>query len=120
MSYASSRHAFGSKLSKNQAISFLIADCATQLHASRMIMLDAAADLDAGKAIGAKAAMAKLHSSETAHAHRSCIRAGSRSLGLKKGNAAERAYRDARITEVWDGTSEIQKLIIAREIFGRE
>ena len=120
VSYAKSRQAFGNPLYKNQAISFPIADCATQLHASRMIMLDAAADLDAGKAIGAKAAMAKLHSSETATriAHTSVQVHGA--WGLKKGNAAERAYRDARITEVWDGTSEIQKLIIAREIFGRE
>ncbi|MBD0416761.1 acyl-CoA dehydrogenase family protein [Oryzicola mucosus] len=118
--YAKTREVFGSRLHKNQAISFLIADCATQLHASRLIMLDAAADLDAGKSIGAKAAMAKLHSSEIATriAHASVQVHGA--WGLKKGNAAERAYRDARITEVWDGTSEIQKLIIAREIFGRD
>lgn len=119
VSYARERKTFGVPLHKHQSIAFMIADCATQLHASRLIMLDAAADLDAGKPIGAKAAMSKLHASEVATriAHVAVQVHGA--WGLKKGNAAERAYRDARVTEVWDGTSEIQRLIIARDIFGR-
>jgi len=119
VAYARERMSFGQPLYKHQTIAAMIADAVTQLNASRALTFDAARDLDAGKPIGAKAAMAKLHASEVATkvAHMSVQVHGA--WGLKKGNAAERAYRDARVTEVWDGTSEIQKIIIARDIFGK-
>jgi len=117
--YARNRTTFGVPLYKHQALAFRIADCATQLHASRLIILHAADELDQGVEIGAKAAMAKLHATETATsvAHAAVQIHGA--WGVKRGNAAERAYRDARVTEIWDGTSEIQRLVIARSIFGR-
>ncbi|SFC27041.1 acyl-CoA dehydrogenase family protein [Tropicimonas isoalkanivorans] len=119
VTYASERETFGQKLFTHQAIGFSIADCATWIHAARLITVDAATRLDKGEDIGAAAAMAKLHASETATrvAHAAIQVHGA--WGLLKGNVAERAYRDARVTEIWDGTSEIQRLIITRSIFGR-
>ena len=117
--YAREREAFGSPLSRQQAIAFMVADMATELHAARLVMLDAARCLDAGRKVGTQAAMAKLMATETATrvAHRAVQIHGA--WGLKTGSVVERAYRDARVTEVWDGTSEIQRLIISRSVLGR-
>jgi len=117
--HAREREAFGQPLHRHQAIGFMVADMATELHAARLVMLDAARQLDAGRQVGTQAAMAKLVATETATriAHRAVQIHGA--WGVKSGSVVERAYRDARVTEVWDGTSEIQRLIIARSIFGR-
>jgi butyryl-CoA dehydrogenase len=106
-------------LHKHQAIAFMIADMATDLHAARMITRHAAAQLDAGHKIPNEAAMAKLYSSEAATriTHKAMQVFGA--WGVKKGSLVEQMYREARITEIWDGTSEIQRLIISRNIFGR-
>ncbi|HSV45721.1 MAG TPA: acyl-CoA dehydrogenase family protein [Ramlibacter sp.] len=117
--YVRERETFGQPLSRHQALAFMVADMATELHAARLVMLDAARCLDAGQKVGAQAAMAKLVATETATriAHRAVQIHGA--WGVKVGSVVERAYRDARVTEIWDGTSEIQRLIIARSILGR-
>jgi alkylation response protein AidB-like acyl-CoA dehydrogenase len=117
--WAKSRHAFGEPLHKRQAIAFMVADMATDLHASRLITHDAARTLDAGGKLTTEAAMAKLYTSEAATriSHKALQIHGA--WGCKKGSVVERAYRDARVTEVWDGTSEIQRLVISRGVFGR-
>jgi alkylation response protein AidB-like acyl-CoA dehydrogenase len=117
--YAKQRRSFGQALHKHQAIAFMIADMATDLHAARMITRHAAAQLDAGRKIPTEAAMAKLYASEAATriTHKAMQVFGA--WGVKKGSLVEQMYREARITEIWDGTSEIQRLVISRNIFGR-
>lgn len=117
--WASTREAFGEPLHRRQAIAFMVADMATDLHAARLITLDAATKLDRGETLGSEAAMAKLFASEAATriSHKALQIHGA--WGCMKGSVVERMYREARITEVWDGTSEIQRLVIARGIFGR-
>jgi len=119
VAYAKERETFGQPLFRHQSIAFTVADMATTLHAARLITLHAAAELDAGKTIGAQAAMAKLYCSEVATkvAHQAQQIHGA--WGVKRGSLVERLYREARITEIWDGTSEIQRLVIGRTIFGR-
>jgi len=119
VTFAAGRETFGQKLHKHQGIGFLIADMATRLHAARLVVRDAAAALDTGKRVPTEAAMAKLYASEAATyvAHGALQVHGGN--GCLSGSPAERAYRDARVTEIWDGTSEIQRLVIGRAIFGR-
>lgn len=119
VAYARSRETFGQPLHKHQAIAFGVADMATELHAARLITLNAAAELDDGQKVATQAAMAKLYASEVATriAHKAVQIHGA--WGVKKGSVVERMYREARVTEIWDGSSEIQRLIIARSIFGR-
>ena len=117
--YAKAREAFGEPLHRRQAIAFMVADMATELHAARLMTLDAAARLDAGGSLTTEAAMAKLYATEAATriAHKAVQVHGA--WGCRTGSVVERAYRDARVTEIWDGTSEIQRLVISRGIFGR-
>ncbi len=119
VAYAKQRETFGQALHRHQAIAFKVADMATDLHAARLMTLHAATELDAGKPIGAQAAMAKLFASEAATriAHSAVQIHGA--WGIKRGSVVERLYREARVTEIWDGTSEIQRNVIARNIFGR-
>lgn len=119
VAYAKERETFGQPLYRHQAIAFMLADMATELHAARLVTHHAARELDAGRSPGTQAAMAKLITTETATrvSHKAVQIFGA--WGIKKGNVAERAYRDARVTEVWDGSSEIQRMIIARSIVGR-
>jgi len=117
--YAKTRTAFGQPLHKHQALAFMGADMQVDLHAARLVTLNAAQQLDAGQSIGTQAAMAKLVASEMATrvTHKAMQIFGA--WGTKKGSVVEQMYREARITEIWDGSSEIQRLIIARGIFGR-
>lgn len=117
--YARERKTFGQPLYKHQALAFMIADMATDLRAARLMTISTAAQLDAGQKIPMEAAMAKLYASEAATrvTHKAQQIFGA--WGIKKGSVVEQMYREARVTEVWDGTSEIQRLIISRNIFGR-
>lgn len=119
VAYAKTRETFGQPLHRHQAIAFMAADMATELHAARLVIQHAAAVLDAGGDMSTQAAMAKLYASEAATriAHKAQQIFGA--WGVKRGSAVERHYRDARITEIWDGTSEIQRIVIGRSIFGR-
>ncbi|XP_001639632.2 short-chain specific acyl-CoA dehydrogenase, mitochondrial [Nematostella vectensis] len=111
--YADKRMAFNQKISKLQTIQMKLADIATQLEAARLLTWKAAAMKDAGMNYTKEAAMAKLAASEAATfaAHQSIQILGG--MGYVTDMPAERHYRDARITEIYEGTSEIQKLVIA-------
>jgi len=118
--HARVRTAFGKPIGHHQGIGFMVADMAVDLHAARSITASAAALLDAGEAIPQQAAMAKLFATEAATrvAHRAQQIFGAE--GCRSGALVERMYREARVTEIWDGSSEIQRLVIARSILGRE
>lgn len=111
--YAKERKAFGSPISKLQAIQIKIADMALKIESSRLLTWKAACLKDKKKKYSKEAAMAKLAASETA------TFASHQALQILGGNGyvseypAERHYRDARITEIYEGTSEIQRLVIA-------
>jgi len=114
--FATSRTTFGLSIIDHQGVGFMLADCATQLSAARMMLYEAARAYDRGEDVSALGAMAKLYASEVSH--KVCddavqILAG---RGYVKPNAVERCYRDQRITEIYEGTSEIQRLVIARAI----
>ena len=115
--YAKDRHAFGQAIAEFQAIQFKLADMATQTEAARLLTLRAAAAKDSGdRRSGFYAAMAKLYASETAN--RVCadavqIHGGN---GYSRDYPVERMYRDARVTTIYEGTSEIQRIVISRGI----
>jgi butyryl-CoA dehydrogenase len=111
--YAKQRTAFGQAIASFQAIQWMLADMATELEAARLLTLRAAAMKAAGVRYSKEAAMAKLYASEAAN------RAAANALqihggyGYIKDFAAERHFRDAKITTIYEGTSEIQRLVVA-------
>lgn len=114
--YAEKRIAFGSPISKLQAIQFKLADMAVALESARLLTWRAAMLKDAGKPYTKEAAMAKLAASEAATfiSHQAIQILGG--MGYVTDMPAERHYRDARITEIYEGTSEIQRLVIANQV----
>ncbi|XP_041058747.1 short-chain specific acyl-CoA dehydrogenase, mitochondrial isoform X2 [Carcharodon carcharias] len=114
--YAEKRMAFGSPISKLQAIQFKLADMGLALESARLLTWRAAMLKDNGKSYTKEAAMAKLAASEaaTSIAHKAMQILGG--MGYVTDMAAERHYRDARITEIYEGTSEIQRLVIANQL----
>jgi butyryl-CoA dehydrogenase len=114
--YAKDRSAFGGKLADLQAIQFMIADMATETDAARLLTYRAASLKDAGQPYGTESAIAKLVASETATrvTHKAIQIHGG--YGYLQDFPAERHYRDARITEIYEGTSEIQRIVIARSL----
>jgi acyl-CoA dehydrogenase len=112
--YARKRTQFGQPIGKFQAIQWMLADMATEIYASRLMVYDAARKLDRGERITLESSMIKVFTSEVA------CRVADKALqihganGLLKGSPTERFYRDARLGRIWDGTSEIQRYIIAR------
>jgi len=116
VAFAKQREQFGQSISNFQSIQMMIADMATKVLSSRLMYYHAARLKDQGLPYVKDAAMAKLYASEaaTAVAHKSLqIHGGS---GFLKDFDVERYYRDARITEIYEGTSEIMRVIIAREV----
>jgi alkylation response protein AidB-like acyl-CoA dehydrogenase len=111
--YAHERYAFGKPLAEIEAIQFMIADMAMEVQASRLLTYHAAWLKDQGVRYTKEAAMAKLHASETATraAHMAVQIHGG--YGYLRDFPVERLYRDARITEIYEGTSEIQRLVIS-------
>lgn len=114
--YAKQRDSFGKKLEQHQAIQFMLADMATQIDAARLLTRQAAQLKDAGLPHGKESAMAKLFASEAAHF--SCDKALQifGGYGYFRENPVERYYRDQRVTEIYEGTSEVQRIVIARHI----
>jgi alkylation response protein AidB-like acyl-CoA dehydrogenase len=113
LSYSKERLAFGQPIAEFQAIQFMLADMATEIDAARLLIRKAAWKQDTGARFSMDAAMAKLFASEMATrvAHKAIqIHGGN---GYSREYPVERAYRDARITEIYEGTSEIQRLVIA-------
>ena len=116
LDFARNRHQFGRPIWENQAIQFPLADSLTELWAGRLMTYDVARAMDRGddiKVLHAKCAMAKLFCSEFAHrtADRAVQIFGGR--GYMRENVAERFYRELRVDRIWEGTSEIQRMIIA-------
>jgi alkylation response protein AidB-like acyl-CoA dehydrogenase len=122
LAYAREREAFGQKLGEFQGIQFMLADMKTRLEASRLLLYAAAQAKDRSRETGERytlaASMAKLYASETAMfcAHAAVQIHGG--LGYSKELPIERYFRDAKITEIYEGTSEIQRLVIARHELG--
>jgi alkylation response protein AidB-like acyl-CoA dehydrogenase len=118
-SYALEREQFGRKIADFQAIQFTLADMATEIAAARQLTLRAAWLKQAGLPHGAEGAMAKLFASRVA------VRASQDAIqvlggyGYTREFPAERYYRDAKITEIYEGTSEIQRIVIARDLLRR-
>ncbi len=116
---ARTRESFGKPIGQHQGLGFQVADMAVDIQAAQAMVAMAAAKLDSGQAIPQEAAAAKLFATEAATrvAHKAQQVWGAE--GCRSGSVVERMYREARITEIWDGTSEIQRLVIARGILGR-
>ena len=118
VSYAKQREAFGRPIATKQAIQFMLADMATELDAARLMVYRAASLYDKGFPYGTESAMAKLYASEVAG--RSVDKAVQihGGIGYFKPTPVERMYRDQRVTEIYEGTSEIQRLVISRAVIG--
>jgi butyryl-CoA dehydrogenase len=116
IAYAKERKAFGQPIAQFQAIQFMLADMATELDAARLLVWRAAAAKDAGVRHSAESAMAKLYASEM------CERVTSKGIQIHGGYGyvkefdAERHWRDSRITEIYEGTSEIQRMVISSAV----
>lgn len=119
LEYSKQRRQFGQPINKFQAIQWKLADMATRIEASRLLVYKAAQTKQEGRDISQIAAMAKLYASECstwACYHSLQIHGG---YGYMKDYPIERFYRDAKITEIYEGTSEIQRLVIANNLIGK-
>ena len=116
LEYAKVRNAFGGPIGKHQAVAFMCADMATKVEAARALTYRAAWLKDTGQPFGQAAAMAKLFSSEAAMDAARVATQIFGGAGFIEGNVVARHYRDAKILEIGEGTSEIQRLIIARSL----
>ena len=114
--YAKQRKAFGKYIGELQAIQFKIADMATNTEASRMLVLNSAWLKDAGGAFGRTASMAKLYASKTAVQNALEAIQIHGGYGYVREYNVERYLRDAKVTEIYEGTSEIQRIVIARSL----
>jgi len=116
LQYSQVRKAFGKEIFKHQAIAFKLADMATQISAAEMLVLKAASEKDAGQDISQSGAMAKLFASQTA------MDTTIEAVQIHGGNGyvaeyhVERMMRDAKITQIYEGTSEIQRIVISRTL----
>lgn len=114
--YAKERHQFGQPIAEFQAIQFKLADMAMQIEAARLLTMQAALMKDAGKKLTKQSAMAKLYASEIA------VRVAEESIqihggyGYTKDYPAEKYWRDAKLCTIGEGTSEIQRLVIAKQL----
>ena len=116
LKYSQERKAFGKEIFKHQAIAFKLADMATQISAAEMLCMKAATEKDAGEDISQSGAMAKLFASQTA------MDTTIEAVQIHGGNGyvaeyhVERMMRDAKITQIYEGTSEIQRIVISRTL----
>ena len=117
--YIKEREQFGRPIAEFQGVQWQIAELATNVDAARLLTRRAALLRDAGQPHGTEAAMAKLFASRVATQAASTAVQLHGGSGYFKGNPVERMYRDAKITEIYEGTSEIQRLVIARSLLGR-
>ncbi|WP_324823453.1 acyl-CoA dehydrogenase [Sinanaerobacter sp. ZZT-01] len=115
--YMKARKQFGKSLSKMQALQFEMADMKTRIEASRLLIYEAANKKDKHMKYSVNAAMAKLFAAETAmYVTTKCVQFHG-GYGYTKDYPVERMMRDAKITEIYEGTSEVQKMVIAGEVF---
>ena len=113
LAHAKRREQFGQPIANYQAIQWMLADMATELAAARMLTLKAAAAKDRQERCGVEASMAKLAASEAAHKAADKAMQILASAGYRRGSVVERLFRDVRATEIYQGTSEAQRMIIA-------
>ena len=116
IAYAKEREAFGTPIYNHQAVSFRLADCATRLEAARQLIWHAASLRDAGRPCLKEAAMAKLFASETAEYVCSAAIQTLGGYGYVNDFPVERIYRDVRVCQIYEGTSDVQKIIISRTL----
>jgi alkylation response protein AidB-like acyl-CoA dehydrogenase len=110
------RKTFGQQIGENQGIGFMLADMATEISAARMMLYEAARAYDNGEDVSNLGAMSKLFTSEVAHrAADNAVQIWG-GLGYCKPTVAERLYRDQRILEIYEGSSEIQRLVLSRAV----
>jgi alkylation response protein AidB-like acyl-CoA dehydrogenase len=114
--YANEREAFGQTLFNHQAVQFRLADMATQVEVARQMVLHAAALKDAGRPCLKEAAMAKLFASEMAEKVCSDAIQIHGGYGYVGDFPVERIYRDVRVTQIYEGASDIQRILIARAL----
>jgi alkylation response protein AidB-like acyl-CoA dehydrogenase len=114
--YSQEREAFGKTISKHQAIAFKLADMATEIQAARLLVYNAAKLKDEGKNYDMASSMAKLFAAETAMKQTVEAVQVHGGYGYVKEYHVERLMRDAKITQIYEGTSEIQKLVISRTV----
>jgi butyryl-CoA dehydrogenase len=116
LQYSKDRVSFGTAIFNHQAVGFRLADCATQLEAARQLMYHAASLRDAGLPCLKEAAMAKLFASETAEKVCSVAIQTLGGYGVVNDFPVERIYRDVRVCQIYEGTSDVQKIIIQRAL----
>ncbi|MFN2390106.1 MAG: acyl-CoA dehydrogenase family protein [Actinomycetota bacterium] len=115
--HAGQRRSFGKPLRDFQAVSHKLSDAAARTKAARLLVYDAAARYDAGERVTKAAAIAKLYATETAQWVIDAALQIHGAAGLERGHILEHLYRDVRATRIYEGTSEIQREIIARELY---
>jgi alkylation response protein AidB-like acyl-CoA dehydrogenase len=116
IAHAKKREQFGRPIAQFEAIQWMIADAATELDAARMLMWKAASVKDRGEASPVESSMAKLAASEAAHGAADKAMQVLASAGYRRGSVVERLFRDVRATEIYQGTSEAQRMIIAKHL----
>jgi len=116
LQYAKERESFGTAIINHQAVGFRLAECATQLEAARQLIWHAASLRDAGKPCLKEAAMAKLFASEMAEKVCSAAIQTLGGYGYVNDFPVERIYRDVRVCQIYEGTSDVQKIIIQRAL----
>jgi butyryl-CoA dehydrogenase len=116
LNHARTREAFGQPIGNYQAIQWMLADMATELDAARMLTLKAADSRQRGARATLDASMAKLFASEAAHRAADKAMQILASSGYRRGSVVERLFRDVRATEIYQGTSEVQRMVIAENV----
>jgi butyryl-CoA dehydrogenase len=116
IAFAKARQTFGQPIANHEAIQWMLADIATELEAARLLTYKAAVAKDQQTRSTLEASMAKLAASEAAHKAADRAMQILASAGYRRGSVAERLFRDVRATEIYQGTSEAQRMIIANEI----
>jgi butyryl-CoA dehydrogenase len=116
MRYAKERRQFGQPIANFQAVQFMLADMAMKIEASRLLVYHAAVLKDQGQPFATEASMAKLFASETANWVTDKAIQVHGGIGYMRDVPVERMHRDAKLMEIGEGTSEIQRLVIARDV----
>jgi butyryl-CoA dehydrogenase len=117
--YSQQRETFGKTIAQHQAIQFMLADMATEVHAARVATMHSATLKDQGSPFLMEASMAKLMASEM------CSNVSNKAIQVHGGigyfqeAGVERIFRDARVTTIYEGTSEVQRLVIARQLMNQ-
>jgi alkylation response protein AidB-like acyl-CoA dehydrogenase len=116
VAYAKGRQQFGQAIAEFQAVQWMLADMAKDAHAARLMTLHAAALLDRNQRATTECSMAKCFAADAAVAHTANAVQVHGGMGYIRGMEVERLYRDAKITQIYEGTNQIQRMLIARQL----